>query len=495
MVDDRKPSLIGAPSAVSAGGAATAGAATATEQAQDVSKRDQIVSVVPEDSVHITPPRHVPIYYLWVVCCSLLTVLLVPLSFTILALLHHGRNTSSATAHVTADDSNPEGPQDTCTIPPEARYVGKSLRHSGQVFCIYNAGSRTRKASSVYYYPLMVPVAFCNHFLYHSVSINQYIPELQSRDEQHDFGCLGLKTVKDLTRDYLDLKTHLVVGTGNSPLETAPFDTLFGSNNTMKVFVNSVNEWVRSYSFDGVFIRWETPLDSSLPTTLLSSLRAGLPSHKMLGAILPASTQFLQNYDLPKVIALVNWTIALMHDLFPKPGYDLTSCPSPLHGPDDTIEKIIRQYSTSIGNTNQTTFCFSVSCAGSSYEVDAASLVGSTGSAGLNTTGVEHPVSYDKVCKRESYAKNDTNSLCMYLDGKNSRTFFHSVWSAAAMVKGISAMLENEGIVPDPDYSCVAVWDIDLDDIWGNCSIHFLDRYPLLEGIMRAMPPLVVPPG
>ncbi|XP_064486852.1 uncharacterized protein LOC135399091 [Ornithodoros turicata] len=451
---------------------------------QDASKKEHVSqggSVVPEDSVHITPPRHVPLYYTWCVCCSCFALFIVPVSFTGLAIVNRGKNFSTLPPGV-GDGDIPEG-EEECTDygAVDALYMGRTIQHKGTVFCVYNAETYRAKPPGVHYVPMMIPGAYCDHLLYYSATFDGNSGELKSRFLETDFHCGGYESLIKVKERFINLKTHLVVGGAQSRFENLTLAAL-------PLFAKSVQRWLDRYHLDGVFIDWGFPDAGADTTRLFKRLRVILGTEKQIGVILPEEDQYLNEYNVTELVPIVDWMFATTHEYFPRPGYNRTSCPSPLRGNTGTIEGRMQHYFGLLGNyLSEKNFCFSISFRAVLNVLDPPNQRDPQSFIERNETVENMPVPYTTTCTYEPTSKKNTIAMCAYTF-PDSTTYlgFETVWSIEEKMKSIIGMLAGQMNIREEDGSyCVAVWRIDMDDITGTCKGL---KYPLLDMVVNTLP-------
>ncbi|KAJ7021249.1 hypothetical protein C8F04DRAFT_973044 [Mycena alexandri] len=125
------------------------------------------------------------------------------------------------------------------------------------------------------------------------------------------------------------LKVFLSIGgwTFNNPPTASIFSTLVASSANTNTFIKSVLNVMNAYGFDGIDIDWEYPVAEdrggsaddkvNYPTFLKAVKTAFTPYGYELSFTAPSSYWYLQNYDLPNLLAdgAADWVNVMTYDL------------------------------------------------------------------------------------------------------------------------------------------------------------------------------------
>ncbi|KAJ6460467.1 hypothetical protein C8R47DRAFT_994030, partial [Mycena vitilis] len=125
------------------------------------------------------------------------------------------------------------------------------------------------------------------------------------------------------------LKVFLSIGgwTFNNPPTSGIFSALAASSANTNKFIKSVLNVMNAYGFDGIDIDWEYPVaedrggtpgdKANYPTFLKAIKKAFTPYGYELSFTAPSSYWYLQNYDLPKLLAdgAADWVNVMTYDL------------------------------------------------------------------------------------------------------------------------------------------------------------------------------------
>nr|WGW06080.1 GH18 chitinase [Plasmodiophora brassicae] len=133
----------------------------------------------------------------------------------------------------------------------------------------------------------------------------------------------NLAALLQLKKRFPRLRTTLSVGGGDV---ATPFKTAAATNASRATFAQSCAALAARYSFDGLDVDWEVPVQSDATTypLLMAALRAALPPGSLLTTA--SSTQNALQFQMAAAIApVVDWINIMWADRMPtRAGYDYT---------------------------------------------------------------------------------------------------------------------------------------------------------------------------
>ncbi|KAG0410913.1 hypothetical protein HPB47_011977 [Ixodes persulcatus] len=355
----------------------------------------------------------------------------------------------------------------------------------GPVFCVFNHSSYKRHQDWAFRTGY-INGHLCTHVIYASAMISE--DELVSADPAFDIVKEGFRNLALLKSRYAHLK--VLVSFGEYEKDTAILSLLTSSPTRRTAFALNVRSWLNEYDYDGVNVHWMHPAgrcgsseDSPNLVKMVEKLRSVIDKNYTISLTFTSSaTLRKRGYDLRDFVHAVDHFIVQTHDL-----YDSTSatvhCACPYSNGEWSLSRVLAEVTTELKEVAAAKLCFGVSLGGISFRIRGISSVQGSKQKFDKEYGVGMEGEYTRTRGRLAFyeacsMKNvesflDFRELCSFMVREHHWIGYETPLSLASK---LSEVFRKFGV------SCVAVWDIDMDDFKGACK---LGQTPLLSAVNR----------
>ncbi|CAN7989033.1 unnamed protein product [Ixodes hexagonus] len=355
----------------------------------------------------------------------------------------------------------------------------------GPMFCVFNHSSYQRHQDWAFRTGY-INGHLCTHVIYASAMVSD--DELVSANPAFDIVKEGFRNLALLKSKYTHLK--VLVSFGEYESGTANLSLLTSSPTRRNAFALNVRSWLDEYDYDGVNIHWMHPAgqcgspdDSENLVKMVEELRSIFAKNYTISMTLTPSTALRERgYDLRSLVRTVDHFIVQTHDLYDS-GSATVHCACPYASGERSLSNVLAEVTTELAAVSADKLCFGISLGGISFRIsDDSSSRGArqmprkaygAGAEG-KYTGTKGKLAFYETClMKDVDSFLDFRELCTYVVRERDWVGYETPLSLTSKLSEVFRKFR---------VSCVAVWDMDMDDFKGVCK---LGRTPLLNAVNR----------
>ncbi|XP_003747412.1 acidic mammalian chitinase [Galendromus occidentalis] len=339
-----------------------------------------------------------------------------------------------------------------------------------------------------------IPIHLCTHLIYAFAGLDENTWKVKSLEPYWDLDLGGFNQLVALKQKNPKLKVSFAVGGWNEG--ATKYSDLVSDPNRIKIFVDSVMQWITTFGFDGLDLDWEYPADAARGgksqdkanlIVLLRALRQALGEKLLTIATCIPVEKIAAGYDVPQMVKYVDFIHVMAYDL--RGSWDNVIGNHVSLYPSANDRGLYSKLTVEQGMQNwldagapREKLIMGLAFYGRSFKLaDPSNKLQGALSGGSGTSG---PVSqqdgtlfYFEICKklREGWTRVFDD------DTKTPRAFSGDQWVGYDDTEGIRHKIE---LLDRKKYAGVMIWAIDLDDASNSCG---KGNYPLATATFEAL--------
>lgn len=362
-------------------------------------------------------------------------------------------------------------------------------RQHRHMFCVFDTKYHRK---SVTYLPKLVPYSYCSYILYYSVTFFEQGVRFKRPNMDHVYiqTFNAMKAVAKLRRGF-NVQIPIVITVGGDLVDSINISRAVRSPLSRLTLATMLIEFVKLHDLQGINLDWDHPTgdcgrqkdtDNIVEFfRLLDQRRDGqtLPLEFLFVISVPPRPDDGQLYAINNYSKVINHIVVLTHKLLR--GRHVVGCT----GRRQETATAVRGLKGVLNNEADRKVCYSVSVGPDTFRATEPRLgASSSGPSAIDpTTHQPGKAGYFEVCKLTEEAKtNDPECSLRYKVDELTGEFLLAAHVTPENIGTRMTRSYDDGIGD----SCVAVFDMDLDDYAGHCPMHDGKMSPLTAAFVSS---------